>query len=323
MFNSVRRALPVLPKFSILALALSCAFGHAMADDAKPDVAAPLAFSDLAAKCAPKVNSQTLNALVGNESTYNPYAIGVVDGVLERQPRSKAEAVATADRLERDGYNFSVGIGQFNIKNIRAMGLTVEELFDPCRNLQVSSDLLVGYYTDALDTTPNKQEALRKALSRYYSGNERRGFQPDKPGDPSYVQKVVSRALSPNQTDPIVPALEATESDRAIPIARRTDSPAARPTRARKAATDAIEQWVIVTPTAGTDKPVVQPEVVPAERDDSESEGKQTIQVSLNTGDDAGTAVAEFHRPKPAVPPSKKPRAVDQQAAPSFVQIIN
>lgn len=318
------------PKFSFAVLALSCSFGHAMADEALSVIPAPILFSELAAKCAPKVNHQTLNALVGNESTYNPYAIGVVDGVLERQPRSRNEAIATAARLEQEGYNFSVGIGQFNIKNIRAMGLTVDELFDPCRNLQVSSELLVGYYTDVLASTPNKQVALRKALSRYYSGNDRRGFEPDKPGEPSYVQKVVNRALDPNQVDPVVPALEATESDEAIPVADTSTSSHNRALRARRASQAKNEQWVMVTVAPSEKQPSAPPTAFDKPEGDAgaaESESahmnKQSVQVTLNTGaESADERVAEFHRPKASV--SQTTRESNQQpSVPSFVQIIN
>ena len=38
------------------------------------------------------------------ESSFNPYAIGVVGGRLERQPRNLPEAVATARMLEKNGF---------------------------------------------------------------------------------------------------------------------------------------------------------------------------------------------------------------------------
>lgn len=90
-----------LPNFTVTLLALACTLGQAWADEQ-----APVPFSELAAKCAPTVHPQTLKSLIGNESTYNPYAIGVVDGRLERQPQSLREAVATAERLEREGFRF-------------------------------------------------------------------------------------------------------------------------------------------------------------------------------------------------------------------------
>ena len=70
----------------------------------------------MAAACAPLVHPATAQALVVEvESGFNPHAIGVVGGALERQPRSRAEALATARRLQRSGWNFSVGLAQINV----------------------------------------------------------------------------------------------------------------------------------------------------------------------------------------------------------------
>lgn len=53
----------------------------------------------LASTCAPAVHPVTLSAVVRNESGANPFAIGVVGGRLVRQPRTQAEAEATAAAL--------------------------------------------------------------------------------------------------------------------------------------------------------------------------------------------------------------------------------
>jgi type IV secretion system protein VirB1 len=49
------------------------------------DAATIIAFATL---CAPFVHPGTAQALVATESTFNPNAIGVVAGSLERQPRN-------------------------------------------------------------------------------------------------------------------------------------------------------------------------------------------------------------------------------------------
>ncbi|MBS7674219.1 hypothetical protein KIN13_12365, partial [Vibrio cholerae] len=94
-----------------------------------------------------------------------------VGGRLERQPQSLREAVATAERLEREGQRFSVGIGQLLVTNMRAMGMTYAEAFEPCQNLKAISDLMVKNYTKALTSGAQPQEALRDSFSMYYSGN--------------------------------------------------------------------------------------------------------------------------------------------------------
>lgn len=143
-------------------------------------------FLALAAACAPLVHPATASALVSVESAFNPHAIGVVGGALVRQPRSRAEAIATARSLQANGWNYSVGLAQINARNFVRLGLDLASAFDPCRNLAgmqaVLSECLARHRTDA------PQPALRKALSCYYSGNSVTGFRD------GYVQRVVSNA---------------------------------------------------------------------------------------------------------------------------------
>jgi type IV secretion system protein VirB1 len=51
-------------------------------------------FAALALACAPQVHLTTAHALVAVESAFNPWAIGVVGGSLQRQPRHRTEALA-------------------------------------------------------------------------------------------------------------------------------------------------------------------------------------------------------------------------------------
>src|SRR6218665_364202 len=130
--------------------------------------------------CAPQVAPVTAHALVATESALNPWAIGVVGGRLERQPRTRAEAVATGRALKAAGWNFSVGLGQINVGNFGRLGLTLDSAFEPCANLAAMQAVL----TECMDrsATPQKtlpikmtnqseQASLRKTLSCYYSGN--------------------------------------------------------------------------------------------------------------------------------------------------------
>ncbi|MGL4860062.1 MAG: lytic transglycosylase domain-containing protein, partial [Enterobacteriaceae bacterium] len=64
-----------------------------------------LDFFVLAAQCAADMPPQLLANIVRVESAHNPYAIGVVGGRLQRQPRNQQEAVVTAQALHRAGWN--------------------------------------------------------------------------------------------------------------------------------------------------------------------------------------------------------------------------
>lgn len=149
-------------------------------------------FIALAMACAPQIHPTTAHALVSVESAFNPWAIGVVGGALRRQPNSRAEALATAQQLIADGRNFSVGLGQINVGNFERLGLTTHSAFDPCLNLAAMQSVLTECFHRAVSPQARapRQDALRRALSCYYSGNFSTGFRHD------YVQKVVSAAIA-------------------------------------------------------------------------------------------------------------------------------
>jgi type IV secretion system protein VirB1 len=139
-------------------------------------------FLTLAATCAPAVAPGTAQALVAVESGFHPWAIGIVGGTLERQPRNLAEAHATVQQLEAQGWDYSVGLAQINQRNFRRLGLSRETAFEPCRNLQAMQAVLLE--CQARMAGP-PQTALRQTLSCYYSGNPHTGFRH------GYVQRVV------------------------------------------------------------------------------------------------------------------------------------
>jgi type IV secretion system protein VirB1 len=158
------------------------------------------AFLTLAMACAPQVHADTVRALVSVESAFNPWAIGVVGGALVRQPRNRAEALATAQALQAAGWNFSVGLGQINVGNFERLGLTLASAFEPCTNLRAMQAVLGDCFDRAharssASSASVDQVALRQALSCYYSGNFATGFRH------GYVRKVIvaARAVSTAQ----------------------------------------------------------------------------------------------------------------------------
>lgn len=53
-----------------------------------------------------------------------------------------AEAAAIARKLILDGHSVDIGLAQINSKNLPKLNLTVEQVLDPCTNLQVSQSIL-------------------------------------------------------------------------------------------------------------------------------------------------------------------------------------
>lgn len=184
-----------------------------------------LEFLVLAQECAPTVAPQTMAAIVQTESRFNPLAIGVNGGTrLQRQPATKEEAVATAKALIKQGYNIDLGLGQVNSANLPKTGLSVEDAFDPCRNLAVAASILQGNYERARPKHDTEQAALQAAFSAYNTGSMSRGFKN------GYVQKVVANADALQSV--AVPAVQAIPlvgaKGAATAPARRKAQPATR-----------------------------------------------------------------------------------------------
>jgi len=139
-------------------------------------------FAAMAELCAPDIHVQTMRSIAAVESSFNPFAIGVVGGQLQRQPRSLAEAVATANMLETEGLDYSVGLIQINRKNFARYGLTLRTAFDICNNLRTGAAIL----RDCLERAGDRPSALGDALSCYYSGNFKTGYRH------GYVAKVLN-----------------------------------------------------------------------------------------------------------------------------------
>jgi hypothetical protein len=98
------------------------------------------------------------------------------------------EAVVTAKWLIAHGYNIDMGLGQINSINLAKLTLSVEDVFDPCKNLAAAAVLLRSNYQSASRKVPGGQAALHAALSAYNTGSFSRGF------TNGYVQKVIRNA---------------------------------------------------------------------------------------------------------------------------------
>ena len=142
-------------------------------------------FAALALACAPLVHVDTARALVAVESSFNPNAIGVVGAALTRQPTGRDQALATAEQLSQQGWNFSLGLAQINRHNFARLGLTNASALDPCLSLSAMQSILLECSARAPEAH-DPQRALRQTLSCYYSGNFETGFRH------GYVQRVVN-----------------------------------------------------------------------------------------------------------------------------------
>ncbi len=158
------------------------------------------------------VPTEVMHHVVRVESSYNPYAIGVVGGRLVRQPKNLPEALATVRMLEGRGFNFSIGLAQVNRYNFDKYGLeSYEQAFEPCANLKAGSKILAECYQRA-------KGDWGKSFSCYYSGNFSTGFRH------GYVQKIYAsvRQGREAEADGGVPSIEVVgrAAKRTVPVSR-------------------------------------------------------------------------------------------------------
>ena len=173
----------------------------------------------LSAQCAPGVSPQTLAAVAHAESRFDPLAIGVNGGGAVRQPRSRDEAIRTARRLLASGANIDLGIAQINSANLAWLNLSIEDAFDPCRNLAAAATVLRAGFRPVSAQPLERRRALRVALSRYNTGHPDRGFRN------GYVARVEASGLRLGLAAVAAPAAAALRPDGLVVTA--TDEPPA------------------------------------------------------------------------------------------------
>lgn len=216
------------------------------------DAARPLStaeFRDLAKQCLPDAPLSTLRAIAKVESAYYPLAIsinypdkassalGLEDGVIEisRRPTSIGEAVQWAKWFYAHGLTVSIGLMQINAEHLPAMGLSLEQAFQPCTNLRAGWTILNAKYRAAAAVVGKGQLALHAAISAYNSGSLTGGF------NNGYVEKVLGSTpmmslipqfagLTNKSQSALVPQREYAQS---IPLEQDTvsEDPNAAPTR--------------------------------------------------------------------------------------------
>lgn len=141
----------------------------------------------LASQCAPTVAPETVLAIIQTESSRYPFALNVNGGRQPARQTNATDAAMTAQRYVAAGYSVDLGLGQINSRNMRWLGLTWDNVFDPCTNVAALGRVLTTNY-NTVKAGRDPQTALRVALSMYNTGSQTRGFHN------GYVAKVLGNA---------------------------------------------------------------------------------------------------------------------------------
>ena len=181
-------------------------------------------FIELAKVCAPEVHTTTMMAVVRHESAFNPLAIGVNEKPHRSiKPKTRDEAIRTVKNLLEQGKSFDAGYGQINNANWKWLGITPDNVFDPCTNLQAAQRVIVNCYNGASKELQG-EKALYAALSCYNTGNYKDGL------TNGYVDKVVAGlGAIPNVTVPALATARAIKSTIATGRTTQSSRPSGMP----------------------------------------------------------------------------------------------
>ena len=185
---------------------------------------------ELLMMCAPAVDPVTMAAVVKQESGGQPW---VVNNNTTRKSitfASKPAAVAAAVAAVGRGESVDMGLAQINSKNLPALGLSVDQVFDPCTNLAAGARILAAGY--------QQTGSLSGALSVYNTGRS------DSKIGVAYAQKVFGQAVVK------VPAIPGGQ------LARLPELDVASSLKAQPAAMPAVRLAVTPSPFAAGLSPV-------------------------------------------------------------------
>jgi len=135
---------------------------------------------ELLMMCAPAVDPVTMAAVVKQESGGQPWVVNNNTTKRSVTFTSKAAAVAAAVAAIGRGESVDMGLAQINSNNLPALGLSVNQIFDPCTNIAAGARILATGY--------EKTGSLGGALSMYNTGRA------DSRIGVAYAQKVFGQA---------------------------------------------------------------------------------------------------------------------------------
>jgi type IV secretion system protein VirB1 len=123
--------------------------------------------------CGVIITPAVLSAIVQVESGGKPYA--VYHATQSHFFKTEDEAIAFASPLVAAGQSVDLGLAQINSRNLDALSLSVDTVFEPCSNLRAAQTVFLWGYDREEDTELSAREKLIAALSRYNTGNSTAG----------------------------------------------------------------------------------------------------------------------------------------------------
>lgn len=176
------------------------------------------AIAELAQRCAPEIATEAVVPLVITESGGDTLRINVNKG-----PRVHAATVAEGAALVRRymtaGYTVDVGLAQINSANFARLGASIEQVFDPCTNLQLASRVLQDGYALA-SRSYGGLDAISATYSLYNTGSMTRGLRN------GYVRRVWANAAAVGAVTDAPPLPVPAITAKSLPVSPSNDAAA-------------------------------------------------------------------------------------------------
>lgn len=189
------------------------------------------------------------------------------------QIKTAQDAATVAYTAMAAGHSVDLGYMQVNSSNLQALGYSVEDMFDGCKNIAAGARVLTAFYSKALTQYPNKQAALWAALSAYNTGDFNKG----------YVNGYLARYGIGQQPSVSVPAVNSYTADTAVYVRQNPKKEEAMSTKEDASSTQQIAE----TATA------LAPRVDPVVSESPEDGGTPGVQIEHTA--EAAEANGAFH----------------------------
>ncbi|UTO28296.1 trwN protein [Bartonella harrusi] len=134
-------------------------------------------FMTLAAVCASTVHPPTFLTVAMQESKDDIRAINMRDHyTLSYKFSTLKEAIKTSECLEQNRHNFDINWGQFNVRNLKWLGVSFSDVFYPCKDLKVVRTALTHSYEQKTSKYNSERTELQSVINFYNLENFRSGF---------------------------------------------------------------------------------------------------------------------------------------------------
>jgi hypothetical protein len=121
-------------------------------------------------RCAPHVDVSTALGIISCESDGKWYSVNDNDVQSTPQFATADEAIGYARRRVADGASVDLGLSQLNSAHLREFGISVDEAFDPCRNVALGMYVLHDAWLRAVRRWGYSRTALFHAFEAYNGG---------------------------------------------------------------------------------------------------------------------------------------------------------